>query len=158
MERKCDLSGGKTLVSNRRARHEYEILQSFEAGMELAGTEIKSLRLGKANLTEGWVDIDEGEAFLRDVHISPYSHGNIMNHMETRARRLLLHKREIHKLQHTLMTKGLTLIPLKIYLKRERAKLEVALARGKKMHDKRDTQRKRDADRQMAQALREKNR
>jgi SsrA-binding protein len=145
--------GIKIISNNKKAFHEYEIVEKLEAGIELKGTEVKSLRNGKVNLSDGWVSIDKGEAILKQVHISHYSHGNIHNHLETRERKLLLHQKELIKLERSISTKGLTLVPLKIYLKKGWFKLEVGLGKGKKLHDKRQSQKKKDADRQIARAL-----
>lgn len=145
--------GIKIISNNKKAFHEYEIVEKLEAGIELKGTEVKSLRNGKVNLSDGWVSIDKGEAILKQVHISHYSHGNIHNHLETRERKLLLHKKELIKLERSISTKGLTLVPLKIYLKKGWFKLEIGLGKGKKLHDKRQSQKKKDADRQIARAL-----
>ncbi len=146
--------GIKVLVKNRKAFHDYEILDSFEAGVALVGTEVKSLRAGKANLTDGWVDIDNNiEATLHDIHISHYSHGNIMNHNEKRPRKLLIHKKEVIKLSLKVHSKGLTLIPLKVYFKGRYIKFEIGLAKGKKLHDKRESSKKKDANRQIERAI-----
>ncbi len=150
--------GIKVLVTNRKASHEYEIMDRFEAGIVLVGTEVKSLREGHAVLTDGWVDIDRGEAYLQDVNISLYSHGNQMNHVERHPRKLLLKRREIIRLHQKISEKGLTLIPLKFYLKDQLIKLEIALAKGKKLHDKRESQKSRDAAREIHRAIRNKNR
>ena len=147
--------GIKVLVSNKKAFHDYEILEKFEAGISLVGTEVKSLRAGKANLTDGWVDItNDVEAILNDISISHYSHGNIMNHDEKRARKLLMNKKEIIKLSHKVHSKGLTIVPLKIYFKGRYIKVEVGLGRGKKLHDKRESAKKKDANLQIQRAIR----
>ena len=146
--------GIKVLVKNKKAFHDYEILDSLEAGISLVGTEVKSLRAGKANLTDGWVDIDENvEAIMHDIHISHYSHGNIMNHDEKRPRKLLINKKEIIKLSQKIYSKGLTLVPLKLYFKGRYIKVEIGLAKGKKQHDKREASKKKDANRQIERAL-----
>jgi SsrA-binding protein len=145
--------GIKIISSNRKAYHEYSITDSWEAGIALTGTEVKSLRAGKCNLQDGWVDIDGFSVVLREVHISPYSHGNIMNHLEKRGRYLLLHKKEISKIQRAIQAQGMTCVPTKIYFRGQRVKVEIALAKGKKLHDKRDTAKTREADRTMARAL-----
>jgi SsrA-binding protein len=141
------------LVSNRRARHDYEILETFEAGMSLQGTEIKSLRDHGGSLQEAYVMIDKMEAWLKGCSIAPYSFGNIHNHEEKRDRKLLLHTREIEKLKRSIQEKGLTIIPLAIYLKRGRAKVKIAVARGKKQHDKRAAIKDREHKRSMERAL-----
>jgi len=145
--------GIKIIASNRRAYHDYSIGESWEAGIALQGTEVKSLRAGKCNLTDGWVDIDEFVATLRDVHISHYSHGNIMNHDEKRPRQLLLKKKEIAKIQRAIEAEGMTCVATKIYLRGQRVKVEIALAKGKKLHDKRESSREREANRSMQRAL-----
>ena len=153
MSAKTGGSGEKTVCLNRRARFEYEILETFEAGMVLVGTEVKSLRQGQASIKEAFADIIEGEAFLVDSHIPPYVLGNIHNHEPKRRRKLLLGKREIQRLGSKTAEKGLTLIPLRIYFRKGLAKLELALARGKKTHDKRETIRRREAEREMAREM-----
>lgn len=141
------------MAQNRRARHEFHILESIEAGIELRGTEVKSLRAGEASLAEAFAQVEKGEAWLRDLHIPPYRCGNQFNHDPKRPRRLLLHRREIEKLGSSLATEGLTLIPLKIYFKRGRAKVEIGLCRGKHFEDKRETLRRREADRDARRAM-----
>lgn len=143
------------LVSNRRATFDYEVLEVFEAGMALQGTEIKSLRNHGGNLQDAYVKVVNQEAILVGCHISPYSFGNVHNHEEKRERKLLLHKREIAKLKVASQEKGLTLIPLCIYLKNGRAKLKVALAKGKKTYDKRQAVREREDKRHVAKVLKE---
>ena len=145
--------GIKIIASNRRAYHEYTIGESWEAGVALTGTEVKSLRAGKCNLSDGWVDIDEYVATLRDVHISPYTHGNIMNHEEKRPRQLLLNKKEIAKIHRAIEAQGMTCVATKIYLRGQRVKVEIAVAKGKKLHDKRETSKEREANRSMQRAL-----
>ena len=147
--------GIKIIVQNRKARHNFETLDTFEAGIELQGTEVKSLRLGKANLVDSYARIDKGEIFLHKAHISEYPEGNRFNHDPVRKRKLLLHKSEIHRLRGQVEEKGLTLIPLKLYFKRGRAKVELALAKGKRDYDRRRDLAKRDAKRQVEQALKE---
>lgn len=143
----------KIIASNRRAYHDYTIGESWEAGIALTGTEVKSLRAGKCNLTDGWVDIDGFVATLRDVHISHYSHGNIMNHDEKRPRQLLLNKKEMAKIQRAIEAEGMTCVATKIYLRGQRVKVEVALAKGKKLHDKRAATKEREDNRSMKRAL-----
>lgn len=138
----------KTIVTNRQARHDYFIIETIEAGLALTGTEVKSLRAGKGNLKDGFAEIRGGEAFLVNCHISPYDYGNRYNHEETRPRKLLLHKEEIRRLLGKVKEKGLTLVPLRLYLNQQgRVKVELALAKGKKMYDKREDAAKRDAER-----------
>mgnify|MGYP004748458113 CR=1 FL=1 len=143
----------KVVATNRKARHEYEILETVEAGIALTGTEIKSVREGSVSLKEGFAVIKEGEAWLMDVHIAPYSHGHRHNPDPRRPRKLLLHRREIDRLQSKVLEKGWTLIPLKMYLKNNRAKLELALVRGKKQYGKRHDIAKRDADRDLQRVM-----
>ena len=146
--------GIKVISKNRKAFHEYEIGESFEAGISLVGTEVKSLRLGKVNLTDGWVEITERrEAILHDVQISPYSHGNIFNHAEKRERKLLLHKKEIAKLYRAASEKGIAIVPIKIFFKENLVKMEIALGKGKKLFDKRQTTKEKDANKEIAKAF-----
>lgn len=146
----------KVITTNRKAFHEYTISECFEAGMVLTGTEVKASRDGRVNLSEGWVDIDEhGEAYLREAHIGKYSHGTYANHIETRARKLLLNKKELVRLAQRIQEKGLTVIPLKMYFKDQFIKLEIGVAKGKKLHDKRDATKEREANRDMTRALRQ---
>lgn len=144
----------RTLVANRKARHNYEILETVEAGMALLGTEVKSVRSGKANLGDSYASIDDGEAWLLHLHISPYSQGNQFNHDPLRKRKLLLHKSQIHRLRARIQEKGLTLVPLALILSNNRIKVELGLGRGKKLYDKREAKAKHDAEREMAQARR----
>jgi SsrA-binding protein len=137
----------KQIADNRSARHEYFILERHEAGIELYGTEVKSIRAGNVNLKEAWVEIKDGEAFVVSMHVSPYEKGNIFNRDPLRRRRLLLHKREIRKLYAEVKQGGLTLIPLSLYLKGSRVKVQVGLCKGKKLYDKRDSIAKRDSER-----------
>ncbi len=146
--------GEKLIASNRRARHEYFILDAFEAGLVLTGTEVKSLRDGRASLAEAYARVEGSDVVLVGAHIPEYSHGNRTNHEPTRARKLLLHRREIERLREGLEHRGLTIVPLKLYWKNGRAKIEIALARGKKRHDKREDAAKRDAEREMERAAR----
>ncbi len=143
----------KVLTENRKARHDYFILDTFEAGIALVGTEVKSIRQGKVNLKDSYVIIKNGEAILQGVHISPYENGNRFNHDPERDRVLLLHKREILKLNMAVMREGCTLIPLQLYLKKGKVKVLLALAKGKKLYDKRYDQAKSDANRQIERAL-----
>ena len=146
-------SGEKLIASNKKALHDYFVLQKLEAGIELTGTEVKSLREGKANLKDSYVAIERGEARLVGAHISPYSHGNIQNHDPERKRRLLLHKREIEKLHEQIQEKGLTVVPLRLYFKKGRVKTEIAVVRGKKLYDKRETEKRREQEREAAAAM-----
>jgi len=146
-------SGEKLIASNKKAYHDYFVLQKLEAGIELMGTEVKSLRDGKANLKDSYVIIKGDEAYLFGTHISPYSHGNIQNHDPERTRKLLLHKREIEKLRVQIVEKGLTIVPLRLYFKGNRVKVEIAVVRGKKLFDKRETEKRREADREAAVAM-----
>jgi SsrA-binding protein len=147
-------TGIKVIADNRQARFQYEILETYEAGIELTGTEVKSIRAGKANLRDGYVIIRNGEALLLNVHISPYqASGQYFNHEPRRTRKLLLHRREINKLIGQVEQKGLTLIPLKLYLKKGWIKVSIGLAKGKKLHDKRETLKRRQDQREMARAM-----
>ncbi|CAG1769120.1 SsrA-binding protein [uncultured bacterium] len=139
----------KLVTSNRKARHEYFIVQSYEAGIVLTGTEVKSLRAGKCNLTDSYALIDNGEIWLTGFHISEFTHGNLNNHDPMRKRKLLLNRSEIRKLQNKVNEKGCTLIVLSIYFKNGNAKAELALAKGKKLYDKRETIAKKDLEREM---------
>ena len=143
----------RQLAANRRARRDYEILESFEAGMELVGSEVKSARLGKVHLKDSYVEVREGEAFLVGAHISPYSHGNRQNHDPERRRRLLLHRREIDKIFGRTTIQGLTCVPLSLYLKGNRVKIEIALARGRKLYDKRQAEKKKTMEREAREAM-----
>lgn len=144
----------KVLAANRQAGHNYLLLERFEAGIVLTGTEVKAARDGKVQLMDAYGDVRGGEAWLMNAHISPYSHGNRQNHDPVRSRKLLLHKKEIEKLLGKTREKGLTLIPLKIYLKEGRIKCEIALARAKKLHDKRAADRERTTEAEARQAMR----
>jgi SsrA-binding protein len=148
-------SGEKLIASNKKALHDYFILQKFEAGLMLTGTEVKSLRDGKANLKDAYVIFKNDEAFLFGAHISPYSHGNLENHEPERTRKLLLHRREIDKLRVQTTEKGMSVVPLRLYFKGGRVKTEIAIVRGKKQYDKRETEKKREADREAAAAMKE---
>ena len=144
-----------TLASNRRARRSYHILDTLEAGLVLVGTEVKSIRAGRVSLAEAWCRIDSGEAFLVDAHISHYSHGNLNNHDPVRPRKLLLHRREIARLQKAVEQKGNTLIPLSLYLKNGRIKAEIGIARGKQLFDKRADMAERATKRQLERRLKQ---
>ncbi len=147
----------KTITENRQARHEYFIVESLEAGIELFGTEVKSIRAGGVNLKDSWISIDNGEAFIRGMHISPYEKGNIFNRDPYRVRRLLMHKKEIMKLYGQVKQGGYTLIPISMYFKDSRVKIQVGLCKGKKLYDKRETSAKRDAERSIDRAIKERN-
>ena len=144
----------RTIATNRRARHEYHILETIEAGLVLRGTEVKSLRAGGVSFKDSYATIRSGEGWLRGCHINPYSHGTDANHDPERDRKLLLHRRELGRLTGKIAERGLTLIPLRMYFKRGRVKVELGLGRGKKLHDKRATIRERDTQREMDQAAR----
>lgn len=148
----------KVLASNRAAFHEYHILDRFEAGIALTGTEVKSVLGGRVQLKEGYVAIRDGEAWLFNAHISPYAHGNRENHDPVRTRKLLLHKREIERLDQATVKQGMTLVATRIYLKNRHIKLEVAIARGKKMYDKRETELRRTVERETRAQLKQRNR
>ena len=147
-------SDRKVVATNRRARFEYEILDRFEAGLVLLGPEVKSLRAGKANLTDAYAFVRRGEMWLSGMHISPYAQAARANPDPTRERKLLLHKREIDRLAGQINEKGFTLVPLQIYFKDGRAKVEIGLARGKRMHDKRESIKARESDRELARMKR----
>ena len=146
-------TGEKLIASNKKAYHDYFILQKIEAGLALTGTEVKSLREGNANLRDSYVNFTSGEAYLFNAHISPYSHGNLENHDPLRKRKLLLHRREIEKLLVQVVEKGLSIVPLRLYFKGGRVKAEVAVVRGKKLYDKRATEKKKELDREAAAAM-----
>lgn len=143
----------RVVADNRRARHEYHVLDTIECGIELFGTEVKSIRNGQANLKDSHARIEDGEVFLYNSHISPYDHGNRFNHEPTRKRRLLLNKKEIQKLKSKIQEKGLTLIPLKLYFKTNWVKVELGLCKGKKLFDKREDIAKRDTQRQLERVI-----
>ena len=148
----------KNLAENRKALHDYEVLETFEAGMVLVGTEVKSIRDGRVNLRDSYARVEGDELFVFNVHISPYTHRGYSNHEPMRKRKLLLHKSEIRKLIGRTVEKGLTLVPLRMYLKNGRVKMAVSLARGKKMHDKRETIKKRETDRETRAAVKSRQR
>jgi SsrA-binding protein len=147
-------NGEKDVAVNRRAYHDYFIDEKYEAGVMLTGTEIKSVRNGRANLRDGYVRIDGNEAWLENVHISPYAQGNVMNQEPVRPRKLLLHRKEISSLIGKVKQKGYTLVPLRVYITRNRAKVEIGLARGKRQYDKREAIAARDAKREIERAMR----
>jgi len=146
-------TGRKLIASNRKARHDYAVVDVFEAGVMLTGTEVKSLRLGRASLVDGFATIDDGEVFLRNVHIPEYEQGSWTNHEPRRTRKLLLHRAEIERLIGKTKESGLTLVPLSIYFSAGKVKVELALARGKRSYDKRQDLARRDADREVQRAL-----
>jgi SsrA-binding protein len=145
--------GEKLVATNKKAFHDYFILEKFEAGVSLLGTEVKSIREGRINLKDSYANIRGGEAFLFNCHISPYTHGNRQNHEPTRTRKLLLQQKEIRKLIGKTQEKGLTLVPIRVYLKRGLIKIELGLARGKKLYDKRETERRKESDREARAAM-----
>ena len=144
----------KIVSTNRKAKFEYFLLETFEAGIALKGSEIKSVRAGQISIKEAYVRVDEREAWLMEAHIAPYAEANRFNHDPRRPRQLLLHKREIRKLRESVRKKGLTIIPTRVYLKNGRAKVEIALARGKKLHDKRQAIAKRETERDLKRQMR----
>ena len=152
------MSNDKVVATNREAYHNFHIMETVECGIALTGTEVKSVREGRCNLKDSYGQIRQGEAWLLNAHISPYSHGNRENHEPTRTRKLLLHKKEIDKLQGKAQEKGLTLVPTKMYLKNGRVKIELAVAKGKKLYDKRETEKRREADREARAVMKERSR
>lgn len=147
--------GEKVIAQNKKAFHDYHIEERFEAGIVLTGTEIKSIRLGKVNLRDSFAQVRRGEVTLHNMHVSPYEQGNRYNHEPLRTRKLLLHRDQINKLIGAIKEKGYTLVPLKVYLKNGLAKVEVALAKGKKEYDKRETIKKKDAQREIEKAIKD---
>ena len=143
----------KTISENRKARHEYFVLESMETGIELMGTEVKSLRLGQVNLKDSWCSIDNGELFIKGMHISPYEKGNIFNRDPMRVRKLLMHRNEINRLFGKIKQDGLTLIPLSLYFKGSIVKVQLGLCKGKKLYDKREDAARKDAKRQIERAV-----
>ena len=150
--------GAKIITLNRQARHEYFVIETLETGIELVDTEVKSLRAGTVNLKDAWVDVEDGELWVKGMHISPYDKGNIFNRDPLRERRLLAHKNEIRRLYQQVKLQGYTLVPLSLYFKRGRVKLELGLCKGKKLYDKRATAAARDAKRTIDRALKSQNR
>ena len=144
---------GKIIAENRKARHDYFVIETYEAGIELFGTEVKSLRAGNVNLKDSYCDLDDGELFAIGMYISPYEQGNIFNKDPLRPKKLLMHKREIMKLTGLVSREGYTLVPLSLYFKGSRVKMALGLCKGKKLYDKRDTAAKRDADRTIEKAM-----
>ena len=149
---------GNTVAQNKKAYHDYFVLETYEAGIELVGTEVKSLRQGKCNLKDSWCNIDNGEIFVNGMHISPYEHGNIFNRDPMRVRKLLMHKKEINRLYGTVKQTGYSLIPISLYFKDSRVKLQVGLCKGKKLYDKREDMAKRSAKRDIERAIKEQSR
>lgn len=145
--------GIKVIVQNRRARHDFFVLETWEAGIELQGTEVKSMRLGKCNLKDSYAHVQNGQIYVYNMHISPYEKGSFSNTAPDRPKRLLMHKNEIRKLNADVMQKGFSIIPLQVYLKDGKMKLEVALCKGKKLYDKRDDMAKRDSNRAIERAF-----
>ena len=148
----------KIIAENRQARHEYFVIEALEAGIELIGTEVKSIRCGGANLKDSWCEIKDGEIFVNGMHISPYEKGNILNRDPRRVRRLLIHKSEIRRLFDKVRQDGLTLVPLKLYFKGSRVKMELGLCKGKKLYDKRDDMAKRQSQRDIERAMKDRSR
>lgn len=148
----------KNITTNKKAYHEYFVIESFEAGIALSGTEVKSIRQGGVNLKDAWCSVDGGEMIIKQMHISPYEQGNIFNKQPDRNRKLLLHKREIMRLLGAVKQEGLALVPLSLYFKGSLVKVQLGLCRGKKIHDKREVAAKRDANRAIDRALKEQNR
>lgn len=149
----ADKSRKKYIAQNREARHEYFVIEALETGIELVGTEVKSLRAGGVNLKDAWVDVDDGELIAKGMHISPYEHGGYFNRDPVRPRRLLAHKAEIRRLAQQIKLQGYTLIPLSLYFKNGRVKVELGLCKGKKLYDKRATAAARDAKRDIDRAM-----
>ena len=148
----------KTIAKNKKAFHEYFVMESLEAGIELMGTEVKSIRQGRVNLKDSWCTVDNGEVFAKGIHISQYEQGNIYNHEPTRVRRLLLHKREILRLYGTLKQEGYSLVPISMYFKGSKIKLQIGLCKGKKLYDKRSDMAAKAAKREMERAVKIRNR
>lgn len=144
----------KTVAQNKKAYHDYFIIETYEAGIELVGTEVKSIRQGKLNLKDAWCSVDDGELMVNGMHISPYDHGNIFNRDPLRKRRLLMHKKEILKLFGLQKTQGYAIIPLSVYFKNGKAKVQVGLCKGKKLYDKRETAARRSAERDIERGMR----
>ena len=152
------MDGVKIMAKNQKAFHEYFVEERFEAGIALSGTEVKSIRLGTLNLKDAWCQVKDGELWIRQLHISPYEQGNIFNKDPVRPRRLLMHKREIMRLFSKVKLDGYAIIPLSVYFKNARVKVEIALCRGKKLYDKRDSLAKKEAGRDIERAMKERNR
>ncbi len=147
--------GTKTIALNKKARHDYFVIEGLEAGIELKGTEVKSIRGGGVNLKDSWAGIEDGQIYVKQMYISPYDHGNVFNQDPMRERRLLLHKREIYRLFGLMKQQGYTLIPLSLYFKGSKVKVELGLCKGKKLYDKRDDEARRDASREIQRAMKE---
>jgi SsrA-binding protein len=147
----------KVIVENRKAHHDYHIIETIEAGIVLTGTEVKSLRLGRVNVRDSFARVKDGEVFLHGMHISPYEQGNRFNHDPLRIRKLLLHRREINRLVGKIQERGYTMVPLKLYWKNGRCKVELALVKGKRLHDKRETLARKDAERRIERVLKSTN-
>ena len=152
-----EAKGIKVMARNREAYHEYFAIEEFEAGISLAGTEVKSIRQGTLSLKDSWCNVKDGELWIRQMHISPYEKGNIFNRDPLRPKKLLMHKREINYLFGKVKQDGFAIIPLQVYLKNSRVKVKIALCKGKKLYDKRDDMAKRDAKRQIERAMKERN-
>ena len=152
-----DKNGGKLIAQNKKAFHDYFIEETYQAGIELVGTEVKSLRAGKCNLKESYIHVVNGEAFIEGMHISPYEYGNIFNKDPVRKRRLLLHKYEINKLRGAVATEGFTIVPLRVYFRKSLVKLDIAIAKGKKIYDKRQDLAKKDQRRDAEKEFRVRN-
>ena len=152
------MSDTKTIAQNKKARHDYFVEESFEAGIELCGTEVKSIRQGRVNLKDSWCSVDKGELFVNGMHISPFELGNIFNRDPMRVRKLLMHKKEINRLFGIVKQTGYSLIPLSLYFKGSRVKVQVGLCKGKKLYDKREDMAKRAAKRDMERAIKEQSR
>ena len=152
------MSDTKTIAQNKKARHDYFVEESFEAGIELCGTEVKSIRQGRVNLKDSWCSVDKGELFVNVMHISPFEQGNIFNRDPMRVRKLLMHKKEINRLFGIVKQTGYSLIPLSLYFKGSRVKVQVGLCKGKKLYDKREDMAKRAAKRDMERAIKEQSR
>lgn len=148
----------KTIATNKKAYHEYFVLESFETGISLSGTEVKSIRAGGVNLKDAWCSVDNGEMIIKQMHISPYDHGNIFNLPPMRNRKLLMHKREIMRLMGVVKQEGLALVPLSVYFKGSLVKVQLGLCKGKKLYDKREVAAKRQANRDIDRAIKEQNR
>ena len=146
-------TGIKVIATNKKAFHDYFVEEKYECGIALFGTEVKSVRLGKVNLKESWAQVRKGEIWVEGMHISPYEQGNIFNRDPLRAKKLLMHKKEIRKLDSLVMRQGYTLVPLEVYLKDGRMKVQLGLCKGKQLHDKRDSMAKRDSDREIERAM-----
>ncbi len=149
------MAGTKQIAQNRKAFHDYFIVERFEAGIELCGTEVKSIRSGSVNLKESWAEVVKGELFVNAMHISPYEKGNIFNRDPFRVRRLLMHKKEIRRIAERMQLEGLTLVPLSLYFKNSRVKVELGICKGKKLYDKRATIAKKDAQRDIDRAMKQ---